>query len=96
MTVKHPAFDSYEQLHKYIDETFPEDWGVHLTHCCPGHCKYGEVDVCPVATLKADPIYKCEDCTCLAMNPEAANDANKWWAALSDADKASVFLMFRM
>ena len=68
-----------------------DDTEVHRTHCCVGYCKYCEDD-CPVATGKILPAYKCEDCTCLAMNPGAEAKAQEWWNGLSDAAKAQVYL----
>lgn len=65
--------------------------GVHLTHCCVFSCKYGDED-CPVATGKYRPTYKCEDCSCLAMNVGSDKLAEEWWANLSPAQKARIYL----
>lgn len=65
---------------------------VHKTHCCPGHCKYGEVDICPVAQHMTLPEYKCEFCTCSAMNPGALEKAEAWWKGLSDSMKTYLYL----
>lgn len=65
---------------------------VHVTHCCPDHCKYGDDEVCPVALRAVEPQYRCEDCTCLEMNPGAEVKANAWWAGLSDSQKTRLYL----
>jgi hypothetical protein len=67
-------------------------YSVHLTHCCPGHCKYGEVDSCPVAQKQVLPTYRCEDCTCLEMNPEALPLAEAWLKSLTAAQKVRLYL----
>jgi hypothetical protein len=72
-------------------ETDPH-FGVHLTHCCVRGCKYGQDENCPVASGKTLPQYPCEDCTCLEMNPDAPEKAQAWWNALSDREKAEIFL----
>jgi len=64
---------------------------VHVTHCCVYSCKYCDDD-CPVATGKVLPRYKCEDCTCLAMNPGADVKADGWWSKLTAAQKANLYL----
>ena len=74
------------------DKNKPWDWGVHLTHCCVRRCKYGQDEDCPVASGKTLPQYPCEDCTCLEMNPQAPEKAQKWWEGLSDREKTAIFL----
>lgn len=66
---------------------------VHRTHCCPGHCKYGDSD-CPVANGQILPAYKCEDCTCLEMNPGAEVKAVAWWDKLSTHQQIEVYLRY--
>ncbi len=68
-----------------------DDYMVHVTHCCVSACKYLDDD-CPVATRKVLPQYRCEDCTCLEMNPGADAKAEKWWASLSPSAKATLYL----
>lgn len=86
-----PPHQTWEELRDYLC-SLPEGWGVHVTHCCSGHCKYGEVDTCPVATDKIAPAYKCEDCTCLEMNPGADKEAENWWNSLTPEQKTQVYL----
>lgn len=64
---------------------------IHIRHCCVSYCKYGDDD-CPVANGQSLPLYKCEFCTCIQMNPEAPKEADAWWAELGDEQKAHIFI----
>lgn len=68
-----------------------DNYGVHVTHCCVSHCKYGAED-CPVANGEILPEYKCEDCTCIQMNPEAEKLSEVWWASLPAEEKVHLYL----
>lgn len=64
-------------------------YGVHLTHCCPGHCKYGEVEICPVAQNIVHPKYECEDCQCSVFHPELK--PLRWWESLTLEQQANIY-----
>ena len=65
--------------------------GVHLAHCCVNSCKYLDFD-CPVLTGKSLPKYRCENCTCIQMNPDALEKAKVWWEEQSDETKVRLYL----
>ena len=66
-------------------------FGVHVTHCCPGSCKYGD-DECPVSAGVVKPEYECEDCNCEVFHPEVKFD--RWWEGLKDHEKEKMYLTF--
>lgn len=73
---------------KKILEPHDPHFGVHLTHCCPGSCKYSQDDECPVSARVVKPMYECEDCTCEVFHPEVRFD--RWWEGLQDQEKEKI------
>jgi hypothetical protein len=83
----------YYKRHKQeVLKPHEERYGVHLTHCCPGCCKYGQDDICPVSNEVVPPKYKCEDCTCEHFNPIPEPD--KWWNSLSQDQKELAYKLY--
>lgn len=51
------------QPYSYSRIVTPDQWGVHIGHCCVYHgCKYGDDEQCPVESKKAVQKYPCESC----------------------------------
>jgi hypothetical protein len=73
---------------------------VHITHCCPLGCKYGDDD-CPVVLGKAPAKYQCESCTCELSNqsaskiPDSAEKENAWWDSLTLDEKKRVYILLK-